>query len=66
LFFVQKPHKVLGLKTLDPGVDRRPGDLQETADAALPPALIVEFDHVEAGLVAIRMVVVVPQLQSGL
>ncbi len=27
----------------------RTGDLQKTADAALLPALIVEFDHLEAG-----------------
>jgi hypothetical protein len=61
-FFVQQSHKVLGLKALNPGVDRRAGDLQKTADTALLPALIVEFDHLEAGLVAIRMGVIVPQL----
>jgi len=48
-----KPGKVLSLEPCDPGVNRRTGDLQHAAHTDLVPALIVQFDHVQPGVVAI-------------
>jgi hypothetical protein len=54
-FFVQEPRKVLGLEAPDPPIDRGPRHVQTPADTHLVPALIVEFDDLKAGLVAVRM-----------
>jgi hypothetical protein len=54
---------VLGLKPLNPGIDCGSRDPQEAADAQLLPAVIVEFDHLKAGLVPIRMAMIIPQPQ---
>jgi hypothetical protein len=65
-WLVHQPGKVLRFEAPDPGVDRRARDPQEAADAQLFPAVIVEFDHFQAGLVAIRMAMIVPQAQAPL
>jgi hypothetical protein len=54
-FFILKPGNVLRLEPGDPGVNRRTGDLQHAAHTDLVPALIVQFDHVRPGVVAIGM-----------
>jgi hypothetical protein len=53
--FVEQPGKMLRLKSRDPGIDGRTRDMQEPADADFFPALRVEFDHLQAGLVAVRL-----------
>jgi hypothetical protein len=42
---VQEPRQGLGLNARDPGLDRRAGDLQDTADAARLRAVIGALDH---------------------
>jgi hypothetical protein len=42
--FLHEPSKLLGLEALDPRIDCRPRDVQETTDTDLLPPLIVEFD----------------------
>jgi hypothetical protein len=54
---------VLGLKPCDPGINGGPGHLQKAADTQLIPALIVEFDDLEACLIAVGMGMVGPQFQ---
>jgi hypothetical protein len=53
----------LGLKPVNPGIDRRPRDVQNPTDTDLIPAPIIEFDDLQSCLVAIRGGVVVPQPQ---
>jgi hypothetical protein len=60
---VHEPGEVLGLKPLDPRIDRGPRHVQEAADADLLLTLIVEFHHLQAGLVAVGVGVIVPQAQ---
>jgi len=57
---------VLGLESLDAGIDRGTGDMQEPADADFLPALRVEFDHLPARLGAVRRGVIVLQRQGFL
>jgi hypothetical protein len=64
--FVDQPDKELGLEPSDPGVDRRPRDLQYTHDADFGPPLGVEPDDLEAGVIAIRLGMVVHQGQLAL
>ena len=57
---------MFGLKALEPRIDRGPGYLQETADAHLLPALIVELDDLQPGLGAIGLGMIVPEPQVAL
>ena len=50
--------KVLGCKAANPTIHCRTRDVQKVTDAALRPPLLIEFDHLEAALVAMRMAVV--------
>jgi hypothetical protein len=63
---VHQPGKVLGLEPPDPRIDRGPGHVQEATDADLIPALIIELDDLEPGLIAIRLGMIVPQPQVPL
>jgi hypothetical protein len=65
-FAVHEPGKVFGLEARDPGVHRRPGDVEPAADAPFFPALIIEFHDLQPRLVAVRMGVIVPQRQVRL
>jgi hypothetical protein len=57
---------MFGLKTANPQVDRRTGHLQKAADTQLIPALIVQLDHLEAGVIALRMAVIRAERQLAL
>ena len=57
---------MLGLEPPDPRIDRRPRDLQDTYDADLGPTLVVEPDDLKAGVIAIRLGMVVHQGQLSL
>ena len=46
---------MLGLESSDPPIDRGPRHVHKPADTHLVPALIGEFDHLKAGLVAVGM-----------
>ena len=64
-----EPHesgKVLGFKAANPTIHRWTRDVQKVTDAALRPPLIIEFDHLEAALIALRMAVVGMQGQLTL
>ena len=61
---IEQAGKMLRRKPRDPGIDGGPGDTQEPTDADFFPALGVEFDHLQARLVAVRLAVVVPQGQG--
>ena len=55
---VLDPGKVFGFKAANPQVDRGTGHLQKATDTQLTPPLIVELDHLEAGLIALRVAVI--------
>ena len=57
--------KVLGFKAANPTICWT-RDVQKVTDAALRPPLIIEFDHLEAALIALRMAVVGMQGQLTL
>ena len=51
----RSPAKCSASNRADPPIDRGPRHVQKPADTHLVPALIVEFDHLKAGLVAVGM-----------
>ena len=59
-FFVHESGKVLSLKSRDPGIDGRPGDLQKAADTELIPALLGEFHDVEPRVITIGIGMIRP------
>jgi hypothetical protein len=63
---VDQPGKVFGLEAGDPQMDCGRRDVQEATDAALIPALIIELDDLDSGVVRVGMAVVVPQCQLSL
>src|SRR5262245_33051038 len=64
--FVLQPRKVLRFKTANPPRNGGTRDMQNRTDTAPIPALIVQFDHLEAGLVAVWMAVIGAQGQLPL
>jgi hypothetical protein len=58
---VDQPGKVLRLEAGNPQIDRGRRDVQEATDAALIPALIIELNDLDPGVVRVGMAVVVPQ-----
>src|SRR4030095_312657 len=61
---VDQPRKMLGFEAGNPEMDRGGGDGQEATEAALIPALIVELDDLDAGIVEGRMAVIVSTRHS--
>ena len=50
--------EVLGFKALNPAIDGGTRHLHKLTDTALTPALIVEFDDLEACLILVGMMVI--------
>ena len=64
--FVLQPRKVFRFKAANPQRNGGTRDLQNRTDTAPIPALIVQFDYLEAGLVAVWMAVIGVQGQLPL
>ena len=64
--FVLKTRQVFRFKTANPQRDGGTGDLQKTTNTALIPALIVESDHLETGIVAVGGAVIVRKREGAL
>jgi hypothetical protein len=63
---VHEARKVFRLEARNPPIHRRTRDVQDATDAELIPPLIIELDHLDAGVVRVWMAVVVPQRQFPL
>src|SRR5262249_15595492 len=58
---VREAGRIVALEARTPQVDRGTGDLQTLTNTALPPALRIEGEDLQAGLDALGMAVVVEQ-----
>src|SRR3989442_3747797 len=52
---VHQPREVLRFKAVNPPIDRRAGDMEDTTNTALGPALIIELADLDPRLIAVAL-----------
>src|SRR5688572_4418107 len=58
---VHQARNVFRLEVRKPPIHRRTRDVQDATDTELMPALIIELDHLDPGLIAVSLAVIVTQ-----